>query len=271
MQRYIALHAVGPNSEVSSTSADAAARAGQRPSRRQQPDPDRPVGRGAGPGAEIPCCARARRPRSRDPVAGPGGAQADPHLDVVEPVVLQAMHEVVAHRGHRRAAGVRRRDRDHDLAVTFLDRRAARRGPPGSASASPGRSRRQRLARRSTCRRRPSRSSTVTTAPSGARARPTASRRAVAERLGVPAVAARAAGDRADLLRVRTLHAADREHLLEHHGDLVGHRRRVDPDPLRGDRLLDGVAAEQLVVDRPDHRERGLQPARATPRCPAPA
>ena len=68
------------------------------------------------------------------------GCEADPHLDVGEAGVLQAMHQVVAHRRHRRAAGVRRRDRHDDRCRRRRPRpRAARRGPPGSASASRGR------------------------------------------------------------------------------------------------------------------------------------
>ena len=88
VQRYIALHAVGPNSEVSSTSRRAAARAGQR----------RVVSASGWIGTG-PSCARCRPGRGEavlrqgasaalgDPVAGPGGVQADPHLDVAEPVV----------------------------------------------------------------------------------------------------------------------------------------------------------------------------------------
>ena len=111
VQRYIALHAVGPNSEVSSTSCRPAPRAGQRPTRRQQREADRTAGRRSR-------AVRCRVPPApRDPRAviqslDHAGRQADPDLGV-EAGVGEPVHQVVAHRGHRRAAGVGRRDR-HD-------------------------------------------------------------------------------------------------------------------------------------------------------------
>ena len=56
------------------------------------------------------------------------------------------------------------------------------------------------------------------------------------------------------------LDAADREDLLEDHPDLGGDRRRRDADACRGDRGLDRVVGEQLVVEGEHLRQRRQQP-----------
>ena len=119
VQRYIALHAVGPNSEVSSTSPDP--QRGQVNARRvgSNESPTGPAG--AAPGWRDAVPSQRLATLRRDPVARPGRAQADAHLGL-EAGVGEPVHEVVAHGGHRRAAGVRRRDRHDHPAVLLGDR-----------------------------------------------------------------------------------------------------------------------------------------------------
>ena len=204
----------------------------------------------------MPCSARARRPRSVIQSLDQAGLSSTrtSHLPVAG--ILQPVDEVVAHRGHRRAPGVGRSDRDDDRVAVVVD--AAQhpevlQGQHRHLGVGDGRRdvvRRRRhdgrghrhhwpigCARATTCISASIRVSSSVCSPS----RP---------------VRPRTAGERG---LVGTLDAADREHLLEDDVDLVGGGTRVDAEPLLDGRALDVVDEVELATERPHGVERGEQ------------
>ncbi len=116
-QRYCALQAVEPNSETSSVAGDP--HWGQR-TWRAVGISDSGIGPlldGAGPGGEMPAAARAARPAGVIQSVVQAGWRLTRTSTRVEAGGGELAHQVVAHRGHRRAAGVGRGDVDDDVGV----------------------------------------------------------------------------------------------------------------------------------------------------------
>ena len=175
----------------------------------------------------MPCSASARRPRGVIQSLDHAGVEAHPDRRV-EPGVLEPVHQVVAHRGHRRAAGVRRGDRHDDVLALERDRsedaevlqrehrhfRVRDRG--GQVCCGAGR---QVADAVSHSHHRPVGWARATDCISASRCEKASVWRPWRP---VPPF------DRPHLRQVGAVDVADREHLLEQHGDLVGHRRRID-------------------------------------------
>ncbi len=248
----------------------AAARAGERP-----------AGGLAATAAIGPSCERRRPGRGDavlgercasaggDPVARPGRVQADPHLDVGEACVAQPVHQVVAHRGHRGAAGVGRRDRHDD---PCRRRRSTSRSTPRSSSVSIGISgsvtdaaTSRALAQERSCH----------ASPLPHRVRPGHGLHLgeqPAERLGVQPVAAGLAA----YARQRRRPPGGRRRSSRTPARAARRPRRATvagstptPDPAAASSTA--WVVEQLGAQRPDRLEPGHAGGGATPRCPAPA
>ena len=109
----------------------AAPRAGDRAPGGQQVERRPAPAAGAAPGGEMPCSASLRRPSSLIQSLDQAGVSSTRTRTSAYPASREPVHEVVAHGGHRRAAGVRRRDRHLDPVRRAPRPSAAPRGPPG--------------------------------------------------------------------------------------------------------------------------------------------